>query len=124
MQSVGLISPDYKPKWYSPQQWLNSPSQKDKMHLRVVDETMLNEVKKHFKREVTEAEILPGDLMICQVINSWTHASIIIRWPDMVIHPVAAGPKCVIASHALKEGFWANTPKRFFSMFDKEEEEK
>jgi cell wall-associated NlpC family hydrolase len=159
MQAVGLVDPKYKPKWYSPQQWINSPSQTDRFHLRVVDDTMLKIVKQLTKREIyltphgsckysqhdtLYGEFLheqdaaciewqqtqpvevpqPGDLMLCQVINSWTHAAIIIKWPELVLHPVNVGAKQVCGNHALNEGFWANTPKRFFSMFDKAEEKK
>lgn len=116
MQAVGLISPNYKPKWYSPQSWLNSASQKDKFHLRHVDETMLRIVQQLTKRELDPDETpQPGDFMLCMVVNSWAHGAIVIDWPVMVLHPVKG--RGVIGSNALNEGFWKDTPKRFFSMF-------
>src|SRR5208282_4861012 len=117
-QATGFIDPTYKPEWYSPQQWLNSPSQTDKYHLRVVDETMLKIVQQMTKRELDPGETpKPGDFMLCKVVNSWTHGAIIISWPDLVLHPVKK--LGVIGSHALNGGFWQNTPKSFFSMFEK-----
>jgi cell wall-associated NlpC family hydrolase len=116
-QATGFIDKNYKPEWYSPQKWLNSPSQVDKFHLRHEDDTMLRIVEQMLKREVVEPEKPKrGDLMICMVVNSWTHAAIIIDWPTMVLHPVKG--RGVIGSHALQEGFWASTPKRYFSMFE------
>lgn len=119
-QATGFIDMAYKPAWYSPQQWLNSPSQTDKFHLRVVDETMLKIVQQMTKREL-DADETPqaGDFMLCQIVNSWTHGAIVIEWPTMVLHPVKG--LGVIGTHALEGGFWKDTPKRYFSMFPKAE---
>lgn len=113
-QSVGLITKDFAPPKYSPQQWLNSPLQKDKLHLKFEDRTFLDVVLRFAKREITEAEILPGDFMIVKVAASWTHGGIIISWPDYVLHPVK--DRGVIGSHGTREGFWARRPKRFFTV--------
>jgi cell wall-associated NlpC family hydrolase len=119
-QATGFIDKAYKPEWYSPQQWLNSPSQTDKYHLRVVDETMLKIVQQMTRRELDPGEEPgPGDLMLCQVVNSWTHGAIVIEWPGLVLHPLKKIGVC--GSHALEQGFWARTPKRFFTMFPKKE---
>jgi len=119
-QALGYIPKGYKLKWYSPQKWVNNPSQ-TRFHVEFEDTTMLDEVRKWYRREITEAEVGPGDLMLCLVCHSWSHASIVISWPDLVVHAVAGAVGCVISSHGKKEGFWAHTPKRFFSMFDKRE---
>lgn len=123
-QEAGFIDPEYKPEWYSPQKWVNHPSQA-RFHVKFVDTTMLDDVKRHFKREILPPELpQPGDLMLCKVVNSWSHACVIIRWPEKVLHPVINAPSCVIGSHALKEGFWGGNPQRppsafrFFSMFE------
>lgn len=114
-QSVGLIDKKLALPAYSPQQWLNSPSQIDKMHLRHEDKTYLNVVEGLF-REIDLIEILPGDLMLTQVAASWTHGAIIIDWPK-VIHSIVG--KGVIKSDALREGFWATAPRRFFTIVRK-----
>lgn len=111
MQAVGLVPPDFKLPPYSPQQWLNHPTDK-----HVVDTTMIDVVKQ-FAVEITEAEIHTGDLMLVLMVNSWTHSAIIIDWPTYVLHPVRG--LGVIGSHALNEGFWARRKKRFFSFVEK-----
>ena len=118
-QATGFIDPKYKPEWYSPEKWVNHPSQ-TRFHVEFEDTTMLDDIKRHFKREILPPEEpQAGDLMLCMVHHSWSHAAIIISWPDLVLHPVKK--LGVIGSHALNGGFWQNTPKRFFSMFEKEE---
>lgn len=109
-QNVGLIpATDVIPK-YSPQQWLNKPG----MSMRdVADTTYLDHVLK-YAREITEAEVLPGDLALYKVINSWTHGGIVIRYPDYILHPVI--DRGVIGSHATKEGFLRGRKQRFFSL--------
>ena len=114
-QAVGLIDKNYSIPYYSPQQWLNSKSQIDKMHLRVEDTTYLDIVKSLFC-EISLTEALPGDLMLTQVVASWTHGAIIIRWPRVMHSVVGYG---VIDSDAIKAGFWATAPKRFFTIVEK-----
>ena len=120
MQAIGKIPLDFEVPYYSPQQWLNSPSQKDKFHLKFEDPTFISIVKTFAKREITEEEILPGDFVIYKVAASWTHGGIIINWPDYILHPIVG--RGVIGSHGTKEGFLFNRPRRFFSVFDKEED--
>jgi len=114
-QAVGLIEEGFKVPYYSPQQWLNNPSQTDKYHLKFEDTTMLDIVKKLTKREIKMEEAKKGDFMLCLIAASWTHGAIIIDWPGMVLHPVKG--MGVIGSHGINEGFWGKRPKRFFSMF-------
>lgn len=118
-QAVGLISKDFEPPPYSPQQWLNSPSQKDKFNLRFEDRTFLNIVLKFAKREIMEVEVKPGDFVIYKVAASWTHGGVIIDWPDYVLHPVIG--RGVIGSHGTKEGFLQYRERRFFTVVEGEE---
>lgn len=118
-QEVGRIPKDFIVPYYSPQQWLNSPSQKDKFHLKFEDNTFLNIVLRFARREITEEEVLPGDFVIWKVAASWTHGGIIIKWPEYVLHPIVG--RGLIGSHGLLEGFLVNRPRRFFSVFDKDE---
>jgi cell wall-associated NlpC family hydrolase len=119
-QAVGCIPKDFAVPYYSPQQWLNSPSQKDKLSLRFEDKTFLNIVLQLTKREINESEVQPGDFVIYKVAASWTHGGIVIHWPEYILHPVKG--RGVIGSHGIHEGFLENRPRRFFSMFTKEEE--
>lgn len=118
-QAVGRAPMDFVVPYYSPQQWINSPTQRDKMKLRVIDHTMENIVLQLAKREITEAEAKPGDFVLYKVVASWTHLAIIIRWPDYVLHPVKG--RGVIGSHGTAEGYWERAPRRFFSILEKGE---
>lgn len=118
-QAVGRIPKEYEPPHYSPQQWLNSPKQSDRFKLRVVDTTMLEVVKQFARREITEAEALPGDFVLYKIVASWTHGGIIVRWPDYVLHPVKG--RGVIGSHGVNEGFLQYLERRFFSVLEEGE---
>ena len=114
-RTCGFIPKDFVIPPYSPQQWLNSRSQTDKLKLKFEDRTFLNVVLKYSHHEVSEAEVQPGDLMMVLVAASWTHGGIIVDWPNMILHPVKGFG--VIGSNAT-EGFWGKRPKRFFSMLE------
>lgn len=113
-QAVGAVPRDFEPPKYSPQQWLNSPSQTDKLKLKFEDTTFLDIVIKLTKREIEESEVQPGDFVIYKVAASWTHGGIVISWPDFVLHPVKG--RGVIGSHGIKEGFLTGRSRRFFTV--------
>lgn len=112
-QAVGLIPKEFEPPYYSPQQWLNSPAQTDKLKLKVVDTTALDIVLKYCVREIKESEVQAGDLAIYKIVSSWTHGAIVISWPDHIIHAVKG--LGVIGSHGTKEGMVKNLQRRFFT---------
>lgn len=113
-QAVGLVPKEFVLPKYSPQQWMNAPSQTDRKKIRIVDTTYVDVVRRFAKREITEAEVLPGDIVLFLVCQSWTHGGIVINWPDTVIHPVVG--LGLIQSHGTKEGFWRRRPRLFFSL--------
>lgn len=121
-QAAGRIPKDFIVPNYSPQQWLNSPSQKDKFHLKFEDTTFLDVVLRFAKREIKEHEVLPGDFVIYKVAASWTHGGIIIKWPEYILHPIKG--LGVVGSHGTNEGFLLGRPRRFFSVFSEEEDMK
>jgi len=67
-----------------------------------------------YTREIREAEVKPGDIVLYQVAHSYTHGGIIESWPDKIIHPIR--PHGVIYSSA-NEGFVKYRKHRFFSIF-------
>jgi cell wall-associated NlpC family hydrolase len=115
-QSVGLIDVDYKPPRYSPQAWLNSPVQTDKRKLKFEDTTFLKIVQGFAKREIGENEVRPGDLVLYRIVASWTHAAIVIQWPDTVLHPIVG--LGVISSHGFNDGMLRRRPRRYFTLVD------
>lgn len=119
-QAVGKIPMDFVVPYYSPQQWLNSPNQKDKRNLKFEDRTFLNIVLRFANREILEAEVKPGDFVIYKVAASWTHGGIIISWPDYVLHPIIG--RGVVGSHGTKEGFLTGRQHRFFTVLAENEE--
>jgi cell wall-associated NlpC family hydrolase len=118
LQAVGRAPLDFEVPRYSPQQWINSPKQ-SKMKLRVVDHAMEDIVVRLAHREITEAEVLPGDFVLYKVAASWTHLAVVIHWEDFVLHPVKGFG--VIGSHGTAEGFWERAPRRFFTVVDEGE---
>lgn len=120
-QAVGKVPTDFEVPYYSPQQWLNSPLQKDKLHLKFEDRTFLDIVLRFAKQEIfQENQVQPGDFVIWRVAASWTHGGIVVSWPDYVLHPIKG--RGVIGSHGTKEGFLVGRPHRFFSVFSSDEE--
>jgi cell wall-associated NlpC family hydrolase len=112
-QAVGLMPKDFSPPPYSPQQWLNSPSQTDKMHLRVEDRTAIEIVEKYSYREISESAVRMGDLIVYKIVNSWTHGAIVIEWPGYIVHAVKG--LGVIGSHGTNEGMVKRLGRRYFT---------
>jgi cell wall-associated NlpC family hydrolase len=122
-KAVGAIPADFQPPKYSPQQWLNSPAQIDRMKLRVVDHTFENIVLQFAKREITEAEVDIGDFVLFKIAASWTHGAIVTRkWnlPDdrgCLVHPIKGGPNMVVGS-GINEGFIRTRERRYFTVIE------
>jgi cell wall-associated NlpC family hydrolase len=118
-QNVGLVPSSFTPPKYYPQQWFNSPCQKDRLKLKFEDRTFLEIVQQLTKREISETEVGPGDLVLWRLAASWTHGGIIIRWPEYVVHAVTSLRRLggVCGSHGTEEGFIKGRPRRFFSAF-------
>lgn len=116
-QAVGLITRDFTPPHYSPQQWLNSPSQTDKRKLKFEDTTFLDVVKRFTHHEITEAEVGPGDLILYKVAASWTHGGIVIEYPNYILHPIK---ELGTIGSGTNEGFWKNRERRYFTMLEQD----
>lgn len=67
-----------------------------------------------YTHEISVSQLLPGDMVLYKVANSFTHGAIIESWPDRILHPIR--PHGVIYSSA-NEGFVQGRPHRFFSAF-------
>lgn len=108
-KEVGLVPQDYVPPggYYSMAEAF--------MH-RGGDKRYLEEVQR-FAREITEAEVQPGDIILYQVGRGFSHSAFVIRWPDFVIH--AAVKYGVVGAHGTREGFFIDRIRRYFSFFGK-----
>jgi cell wall-associated NlpC family hydrolase len=71
-----------------------------------------------FCREITEAEVKPGDIVMYKVGRGFSHGAIVIEWPNWVIHSTMA-VNGVIGSHGIDEGVFHKKPRRYFSFWGK-----
>lgn len=106
-QAMGIIPMDAEPPPYSPHQWLVRKGGKV-----LEDTTFLDMVLKYSKREITEAEVQPGDLVLFLLAKSWTHGAIVVEYPGYLLHPVQG--RDVIGS-GTNEGFFLRRPRRYFT---------
>jgi hypothetical protein len=49
------------------------------------DDTYINTIRK-FAREIPEAEVLPGDIVVYKIGKGWSHGAIIVSWPEHIVH--------------------------------------
>ena len=101
---VGIIKP-FNPPYYSPQLMLHSDN----------DHTYVETIKKWGGREIPESEVGRGDMVLYFVERTYAHGGIIIKWPDLIIHPIRN--RGVIYSHGTNEGFFQRRKRRFFTVF-------
>ena len=66
-------------------------------------------------REIPEAEVKPGDIVVWQLVNSlaYCHGAIIINWPDHFIHAYGDRVKSCSARHHL---LFERSNKKFFTL--------
>lgn len=89
---------------YHPQQW---------MHRDFEDTTYLDIVKA-VAYEIEEKDVLPADIVMFKVVNSWTHGGIIIQWPERILHSMKMGG--VQEAHGTRDGFLHKRAHRFFRL--------
>lgn len=97
---AGVVSAEkvgYSPQWY----------------LHHGEEKYLNELTK-YAHEITEAEALPGDVVVYKTGRAYSHGAIIIYpgWPDMIHASPSAGR---VVRDRGDGGSLANKPRKFFS---------
>lgn len=69
-----------------------------------------------FFREIPEAEVLPGDLVVFKLGLAYSHAAVVIRWPDYLIH--AVGRHGVSGVHGGKSPLFRGRERKFFTLRD------
>lgn len=90
------------------------PAYSHQAHLNRQGAAYLPIVEKYAKREVTEAEAGPGDVVMFFIARTWSHGAVIIEpgFPAIIHADLAA--RHVIRGEG-NEGFFKNAPRRFFS---------
>lgn len=76
-------------------------------------ETYLNWILSCGAREISEAEVRPGDFVLYKVLRTFFHGGIVISWPGQIVHSVQR--LGVVYSHGTDEGFLIKRPRRFFT---------
>jgi hypothetical protein len=105
-QEAGLISADIKlPKSYPLAIGLHHPNTE-----------YIDHVLKYF-REIPEAEVKPGDIVVWKLVNSlaYCHGAICVSWPDHFVHAYGDRVKACSARHRL---LFAKSEHRFFTLLD------
>jgi cell wall-associated NlpC family hydrolase len=68
-----------------------------------------------YMREITEAEVLRGDVVVYKLGLAFAHAAIVVSWPDHIIHSLERYGVC--AGHGLNFKF-GRLDKKFFTVRD------
>ena len=66
-----------------------------------------------YMREITEAEVLPGDVVIYKLGLAFAHAAFVVSWPEFVIH--ALERYGVTGGHGMNFKF-GQLEKRFYTL--------
>jgi len=67
-------------------------------------------------REISEREVLPGDLVIYKLGLAFAHGGIIVEWPRHVIH--ALGGHGVTGTHGNRAPMFRKSHKKFYTLKD------
>lgn len=67
-------------------------------------------------REITEAEVLPADIVVYKLGLAYAHAAIIVTWPEYLVQ--AVGRHGVSGVHGLKNPLFRGRERKFFTLKD------
>jgi cell wall-associated NlpC family hydrolase len=77
-------------------------------------DTVYRTIIERFCREIPEDEVLPGDIVMYQLNLGFSHAGIVVSWPDTIIHCLAHGG--VKYSHGNTHPQLAGKPRKFYTL--------
>lgn len=80
-------------------------------------DTLYLELLRRYGREIAEAAVQPGDVVMYHLGRGWSHTAIIARWPGLVIHALQIDG--VIATTG-NTGRLARRATRFWSLVPQE----
>lgn len=98
----GFMPSDYKVEHYPPDFAMHRDFE---WYLSIVQE---------FSREITEAEVLPGDIVLFKWGRLFSHGAIVTDYPN-IIHSWA--PTRMVGRYTVHMGQLANKERRYFSPF-------
>ena len=67
-----------------------------------------------FFREITEAEVLPGDVVLYKIGHAYAHAALIVEWPGLVLQ--AEARHGVSGANGKKFPFLRRADRRYFTL--------
>jgi cell wall-associated NlpC family hydrolase len=67
-------------------------------------------------REISEPEVLPGDIVLYKVGRCFSHGAIVVEWPRQIIHAVKL-QRGVVYADPVRDKFVANRERKFFTFF-------
>jgi cell wall-associated NlpC family hydrolase len=67
-------------------------------------------------REIPEAEVLPGDLVVYKLGHAYAHAAVVVSWPEYVIQ--AEMRHGVSGAHGVRFPAFRRAPRLFFTLKD------
>lgn len=70
-------------------------------------------IRKYF-REIPEAEVLPGDIVVYKLGLAFAHAALVVEWPAFVVHAFAHGG--VRGASGDKHPRLMKTSRKFFTL--------
>jgi hypothetical protein len=105
-EAAGFFDPGYitTPKDYSLQV---AQHREDTEYIETVEKYM---------REITEAEVLPGDVVVYKLGLAFAHAAIVISWPEYCIHAMARNG--VTGAHGIDHPRLRKTERKFYTLKD------
>jgi cell wall-associated NlpC family hydrolase len=107
-KEAGLVDQTYDPGKYD----VNAPFLK-----RGADDVYIQGTLQ-FCREISEAEVQPGDVVLYKVGRGFSHGAVVVDWPTHVIHATKLA-NGVIGSHGTDEGVLLRRERRYFSFWGK-----
>jgi hypothetical protein len=103
-RACGLVPVTELPKDYSLQVSKHRASTE---YLDIVD---------RFFREISEADVQPGDLAVYKLGHAYAHAALVVAWPHNVIQ--AESRHGVSGAHGTKTAAFRNAPRVFRTLRD------
>ena len=106
-RDAGLVSPKIEaelPKDYSLQVAQHRASTE---YISIVD---------RFFRDIPEAQVLPGDVVVYKLGHAFSHAGVVVSWPEHIIH--AELRHGVSGAHGTKTPAFLRAPRVFRTLRD------
>ena len=86
-------------------------------HMLHSNEEIFIQFLDNLAREIPESDVQPADIVLYKCGKTYSHAAIIIEWPERIIHAVRDGRAGVVQSHGTREAWVQGKPRKFYTFF-------